>query len=288
MTPQELVQEVGALFSLPDAALRLNELMDDPRASLQDMAEVIQRDAGLAAAVLRMANSAYYGLPTKVGSVSLALNLIGQRALRNIVLSVSVTRAFKGLPADLVDMQAFWENSTACGTLARALARRARIANADDLFLAGLLHASGRLVFYARRPVHYREILKGGTTAQQLAAEERRVFGFDHAELGAALLAAWRLPPLLVTAVAYQLKPMQAPAFIREVAALHVAQDIAACSAPQLKTLKPLEGDLPALDPAVWGRLGLDPASLPVIRQEALLEAVEILEIINPRATLIY
>jgi len=81
---------------------------------------------------------------------------------------------------------------------------------------------------------------------------------------------------------------MQAPAFIREVAALHVAQDIAACSAPQLKTLKPLEGDLPALDPAVWGRLGLDPASLPVIRQEALLEAMEILEIINPRATLIY
>jgi HD-like signal output (HDOD) protein len=288
MTPQELVQEVGSLFTLPDAALRLNELMQDPQATLQDLAEVIQMDAGLAAAVLRMANSAYYGLPAKVGSIAMAINLIGQRALRNLVFSVSVTRAFKGLPSDLVDMQAFWENSTACATIARALARRARIADADDLFLAGLLHTTGRLVFYARRPVHYRELLTAGVTAQQLAAEERRVFGFDHTELGAALLAAWRLPPLIVTAVAYQLKPMQAPAFIREVAVLHVAQDMAAGTAPQLKTDQSLPNDRPAFDPAVETRLGLEAATLAEVRQEALLGAVEILEIINPRATLIY
>lgn len=288
MTPHELVQEVGTLFTLPDAALRLNELMEDPRASLQDLAEVIQRDAGLAAAVLRMANSAYYGLPAKVGTIPMAINLIGQRAMRNLVLAVSVTRAFKGLPADVVDMQAFWENSTACAAIARALARRVRAGNADDLFLAGLLHSTGRLVFYTRRPVHYREILKDGVTAQQLAAEERHLFGFDHAELGAALLAAWRLPPLLVTAVAYQLRPMQAPAFTQEVAILSVAQDMAAGMAPQLKYDSTLPDDRPAFDPAVGARLGLDPATLPEIRQEALLEAVEILEIINPRATLIY
>jgi HD-like signal output (HDOD) protein len=288
MTPQELVQEVGSLFTLPDAALRLNELMEDPQATLQDLAEVVQMDAGLAAAVLRMANSAYYGLPAKVGSIPMAINLIGQRALRSIVLSVSITRAFKGLPAELVDMQAFWENSTACGAIARALARRARTGNADDLFLAGLLHAVGRLVFYARRPVHYREILRPGMSGQALAAEERLVFGFDHAELGAALLAAWRLPPLPVTAVAYQLRPLQAPAFIGEVAMLHVAQDMAAGMAPQLKTNGPPSDYRPSFDPAVGTRLGLDPVILPEIRQEALLDAVEILEIVNPRASLIY
>ncbi len=288
MTAQALVQEVGTLFSLPDAALRLNELMEDPQANLQELAEVIERDAGLAAAVLRMTNSAYYGLPAKVGSIPMAINLIGQRALRAMVLSLSVTRAFKGLPADLVDMQAFWENSTACAAIARALARRARTGNPDELFLAGLLHAVGRLVFYARRPVHYREILSPGMSALQLAAAERRVFGFDHAELGAALLAAWRLPPLLVTAVAYQLRPMQAPAHVREVAIVHVAQDLAAGTAPQLKTAQPQPDYRPAIDPAVGTRLGLDLAVLPEIRQEALLEAVEVLEIINPRATLIY
>jgi HD-like signal output (HDOD) protein len=288
MTPQELVQEVGTLFTLPDAALRLNELMEDPRTTLQDLAEVVQMDAGLAAAVLRMANSAYYGLPAKVGNIPMAINLVGQRALRNLVLSVSVTRAFKGMPAAQVDMQAFWENSTACGAIAGVLARRLRIGNADDLFLAGLLHATGRLVFYARRPVHYRELLEEGVTVQQLAQAERRVFGFDHAELGAALLAAWRLPSLLVTAVAYQLAPMQAPAHVREVAALHVAQDMAAQLAPQLKTDQPQPEYRPGYDPAAGARLGLDPAALPEIRQEALLQAVEMLEIINPRATLIY
>lgn len=288
MTPQELIQEVGNLFTLPDAALRLNELVVDPQATLQDLAEVIQMDAGLAAAVLRMANSAFYGLPARVGTIPMAIHLIGQRALRSLVLSVSVTRAFKGLPAELVDMQAFWENSTTCGAIARALARRGRTGNADDLFLAGLLHAVGRLVFYARRPVHYRELLKPGLSAQELAAEEQRVFGFDHAELGAALLAAWRLPPLLVTAVSYQLRPIEAPAFVREVAMLHVAQAMAAGMAPQLKTDQPPADPPPAFDPAVGARLGLDLGTLPEIRQEALLEAVEILEIINPRASLIY
>lgn len=288
MTPQELVQEVGALFTLPEAAVRLNDLMEDPRATLQDMAEVVGVDAGLASAVLRMANSAYYGLPGRVASIPMAINLLGQRALRSLVLSVCVTQAFKGLPAGLVDMQAFWENSTVCGAIARILARRCHLDHADDLFLAGLLHATGRLVFYARRPVHYREILRDGMTAAELTAAERQMFGFDHAELGAALLAAWRLPPLLVTAVAYQLRPMQAPAFATEAAALHVAQDMAARSAPLLKERQPPPDDQPAFDPVVYARLRLDPAALPEIRQEALLQVVEILEIVNPRATIIY
>lgn len=288
MTPQDLVQEVGSLFTLPDAAMRLMERIDDPEVTTQALTEVIQTDSGLAAAVLRMANSAYYGLPAKVGNVAMAINLIGHRALRSLVLSVSVTRAFKGLPAGLVDMQAFWENSTVCGAIARALARECRLAQADDLFLAGLLHACGRLVFFARRPVHYREILKPDLTPQQLAAEERRVFGFDYAALGAALLAAWRLPPMLVTAIAQQLDPHRATAFLQEVAILHIAQDMAAATASQLKTPQADGEYTPGFEPAALNTLALDAARLPEVRQTALLEAMEILEIINPRATLIY
>lgn len=288
MTPQELVQEVGSLFTLPDAALRLMELMEDPGVTTQDLTEVVQADSGLAAAVLRMANSAYYGLPSKVGNVAMAINLIGHRALRSLVLSVSVTRAFKGLPADLIDMQAFWENSAVCGAIARALGRHCRLAHTDDLFLAGLLHACGRLIFFARRPVHYREILRPGLTAQQLAAEERRMFGFDYAALGAALLTAWRLPPMLTTAIAYQLSPRHTTSFLKEVAILHIAQDMAAAIASQLKTPQPETGYIPAFEPAALSVLGLDAASLPEIRQRALLDAMEILEAINPQATLIY
>lgn len=288
MTPQDLVQEVGSLFTLPDAAVRLMERIDDPGVTTQALTEVIQTDSGLAAAVLRMANSAYYGLPAKVGNVAMAINLIGHRALRSLVLSVSVTRAFKGLPADLVDMQAFWENSTVCGAIARALARECRLAQADDLFLAGLLHACGRLIFFARRPVHYREILKPGLTPQQLAAEERRVFGFDYAALGAALLTAWRLPPMLVTAIAHQLNPHRATAYFQEVAILHIAQDMAAATASQLKAT-PADGEyIPGFEPAALSTLALDASHLPEVRQTALLEAMEILEIVNPRATLIY
>lgn len=282
MTVQELVQEVETLFTLPAAARRLDELMADTGTSLQALAETIQLDAGLAAAVLRMANSAYYGLPARIATIPMAIGIIGQRALRHLVRAISVTQTFKGLPPDRVDMQAFWENSTTSAAIARALARRSRAANADDLFLAGLLHAIGRLVLYARRPMHDREIIKAGVSAQQLADAERRQFGFDHAELGAALLAAWRLPPLFVTAGAYQLRPWAAPAFALEAAILHVAQDMAAGTAPQLKTGPTAPDYRPAFAPEVGAQLGLEPATLTEIRPEALLQAMELLEIINP------
>ncbi len=291
MTPQELVQEARSLFILPEAALRLEELMRQPYATLQDMAEVIEKDAGLTATVLRMVNSAYYGLSGRVGSIPLALNLLGQQALRSLVLAVSVTRVFKGLPADLVDMQSFWENSTTCAAISRALARRLQIGQGEELFLAGLLHGVGRLVFFARRPLHYRQILDKaghGIQAEALAERERHLFGFDHADLGAALLAAWRLPPMLVTAVGYQLRPLAAPAHAKETAILHVAQDMAAQITSHLKTGQEPTDYEPAFDPAAATLLGLDPTCLPEVRAAALLEAVEILEIVNPRATLIY
>lgn len=289
MTPEDLVKEVGSLFSLPEAALRVNELIDTPTATLQDIAEVVQLDAGLASAVLRLANSAYYGLPSKVGMVSLAITLIGQKALRDIVLSVSVTRAFKGLPEDLVDMHAFWQNSTTCGVIARNLARLAGERDGESLFLAGLLHAVGKLVFYARRPVHYREILARQPQNQsEFVAEERRMFGFSYAELGAALLKSWRLPALLVTTTAYQLEPLKAPAFRKEAAILHVAQDMAASLAPHLLPSETLPDYTPGFDPAAWVSLGLEAEVLPEVRGSSLLQALEILEIIHPRATLIY
>ena len=96
LTPQLLAQEVETLFSLPDVALRLNELIDQPDTSTQDLVEVVQLDAAIAATVLRLANSAWYGLPSKVDTISRAITLIGQKALRDLVLSTSVIARVRG------------------------------------------------------------------------------------------------------------------------------------------------------------------------------------------------
>jgi HD-like signal output (HDOD) protein len=289
MTPDDLVQEVSSLFSLPEVAVRVNELLDAPNTTIQDLSEVIQLDAGLTSRLLRLANSAYYGLPSKVETVSLAITMIGQRTLRDLVLSTSVVSVFKDIPSEFVDMRDFWDNSTTCGVVARNLGRLCRMRDSEHLFIAGLLHAVGRLVFYARRPQQYREVLRAsGLDRQALVAEERRVFGFTYADLGAALLRAWRLPEVLHAAVAHHLEPGRATVYTREVAIVHVARDVADGLTPDIKAHASLADYTPGFDAEAWESLGLDTAVLPDLRQTSLYQAFEVLEIINPRATLIY
>lgn len=285
MTPQQLAQEVETLFSLPDIAIRLNDLIDQPNTSTQDLVEVVQLDAGIAATVLRLANSAWYGLPAKVDTISRAITLIGQRALRDLVLSTSVIRTFKGISAEFVDMRDFWDNSVTCGVVTRNLAQKIGMRETERMFLAGLLHKVGRLVFYASRPVQYRQVLQDRQHGEAAIIEaERAVFGFDYAQLGAALLRSWRVPAALDEVIEYQLTPLDAPNQAKEAAIVHMAADIAFHMAPDIKARFQLgEYNLTFLESA-WDTLDLERAVLAEIMQNSLIQSFELLEIINPPA----
>ena len=285
MTPQQLAQEVETLFSLPDIAIRLNDLIDQPNTSTQDLVEVVQLDAGIAATVLRLANSAWYGLPAKVDTISRAITLIGQRALRDLVLSTSVIRTFKGISAEFVDMRDFWDNSVTCGVVTRNLAQKVGMRETERMFLAGLLHKVGRLVFYASRPVQYRQVLQDRQHGEAAIIEaERAVFGFDYAQLGAALLRSWRVPAALDEVIEYQLTPLDAPNQAKEAAIVHMAADIAFHMAPDIKARFQLgEYNLTFLESA-WDTLNLERAVLAEIMQNSLIQSFELLEIINPPA----
>lgn len=280
-----LADEVHSLFSLPEAALRACAVLDAPHSTAQDLIEVIELDANIAATVLRLANSALYGQRGKVDTLSRAVALIGQRALRDLVLATAAVSTFRGIPAEFVDMQTHWDNSTACGVAARLTAVWLRLREADALFLAGLLHGVGRLAFYARRPAGYRRVLQhrfaDGTPIHQVETEE---FGFDHAELGAALLHAWRLPPRLCAAVRFQHQPIPAATpHAHEIAVLHLAVHMAAYLAPGLKTKR----EPPPYQPDDQARralaaLNLTQAQAQEIHLEALAAGQEILEILQP------
>ncbi len=290
MNPQILVQEVTHLFSLPDVALRLNELIDQPDTTTQDLEQVVHLDAGLTTTLLKLANSAWYGLPNKVDTVGRAITLIGHKELRDLVLATSFITTFQGISEEFVDMLDFWDNSVACGVLSRNLAQRCRLRNAEQLFLGGLLHKVGRLAFYATRPVQYRQVLMAREQGEAaVVAEERRVFGFNYAELGAALLKAWRLPQVYQTLVQYHLDPLLAPDCQKEVAMVHVAHDMAFQMNPDIKARSRSKlGDYtPNFDELAWQTLELKREVLEDIRQESLIQAFELLEIINPRATTI-
>lgn len=286
MTPLSLASEVVSLFSLPDMVQRVCALMDTPTVSVNELVEVVELDAGIAATVLRLANSALYG-HGRVHTLSHALAMIGQRTLRDLVLATSAVRTFKGIPEDFVDMNVFWENSVTCAVLGQQIARRARLRESEDLFIAGLLHGVGRLVFYARRPAEYRALLHGVNGSEAgLVAAERRAFGFSYAELGAGLLEVWGLPKKLRVAVAYHLNPAAAPGFNKEVAVLALANDMAAHLAPCLKTRDTPSAYAPGGEAETCLQtLELQPGDLDELSQEALAASLEVVEIIHPGAS---
>ena len=283
LTAQVLANEVEKLFSLPDVAIRLNELIDQPDTSTQDLVRVVQLDAGIAATVLRLANSAWYGLPSRVDSISRAITLIGQKALRDLVLSTAVIRTFKGISSEFVDMRDFWDNSVTCGVVTRNLALKCGIRESERLFLAGLMHKVGRLAFYASRPVLYRQVLQERNSGEAaIIAAEENVFGFNYAQLGAALLCAWRVPSALDEPIEYQLNPSEAPNQPLEASIVHVAADIALHMAPDIKARYELGEYNLTFKESAWESLNLERSVLADTMQNSLLQSYELLEIINP------
>jgi HD-like signal output (HDOD) protein len=253
------------ISSLPLVYSRVNDAVNNPRASISDIARVISEDAGLTARLLRIVNSAFYSLPTRVESIPRAITIIGTHELRALALATSVTTMFNGIPEDLANMDLFWRHSIACGIAARIIATFRRVPNAERFFIAGVLHDIGRLVMYMKIPKESREaILRCREVGQPLFVAERDVIGFGHAAVASVLLEAWRFHPGLEEAVGFHHNPNGAARYPLEAAIVHVADILA--HALQFGTSG--EHFVPPLEKEAWDRLGLPVSILsPVVTQ---------------------
>ena len=119
-------REVESLGSLPAIFHQLNEALNDPRSSVDHFGELIEADPGLAIRLLRIANSAIYGFPGRVGTVAEALTLIGLQQMRDLVTATVVLDYFQQVPPTLLRLEAFWRHSVGCGIAARLLAIQRR------------------------------------------------------------------------------------------------------------------------------------------------------------------
>lgn len=209
MGPGDLVAGITELSSPPEVYSRITSLLDNPVSSLQDFADVLQEDPGLTARLLRIVNSAFYGFPSQISTVSRAITLVGTRELRDLALATSVLEMFQGIPNELVSMQSFWEESLRCAVFAKVIAARHEHGNAiESIFIAGLLHEVGHLLMYRKIPELAREsILLQRQKACSAHIAEREVMGFDYAAVGATLLRKWKLPDSLCDPVENHVDP---------------------------------------------------------------------------------
>ncbi|MEJ1296642.1 MAG: HDOD domain-containing protein [Candidatus Sedimenticola sp. (ex Thyasira tokunagai)] len=212
-------------LTLPDVYIRLRQLMDSDEESMSDVAAVLSMDPALAARVLRIANSAFYGLPSKVDTVSRAASILGMKKLHDLTLAISVSKAVSNLPNDLMDLSTFWHRSVRCGFLAKQIAERAGLRDSESIFVRGLLHDIGHLILFRSHPDECREALAHsdqGLEARMKAEEE--AIGVNGLQFTAELTRVWQLPQTFVDTYMHLLHPEEAePPLAREIAMLNIA-----------------------------------------------------------------
>ena len=198
--PVHLLQQDVKLPSLPEVVMQLQERIQSDSGSAQDMAEIISRDVGLSASLLRMVNSAFFSLPSQIETISRAVTVLGTRQLSVMALGTSVMGLFKEAPVKDLDMERFWRHSIACGLVARAVAQRKGLEEPERFFVAGLLHDLGRPAMFSALEDKARAVM-ARAASQMLAPAEQEVFGFNHARYGSMLLRKWNFPFFIVMAV---------------------------------------------------------------------------------------
>ncbi len=224
----ERVTRDAKLISLPEAYLKLKAVLEDPDYTVQQVAEAISHDPALAARVLRLVNSPYFGVPTRIDNIPRAVSLLGTQQIHDLALATAVAHTFSGIDPRQHDMASFWSRSLFSALVAQQLGRVCRVEQAERLFVAGLLADLGHLILYQTIP---RESLSAEQRwlelAQPLVEVERELLGLDYARVGATLMRQWQLPETLVESTEFHPEPIRAQRDPLGAAVVHLAMTMA-------------------------------------------------------------
>ncbi|MES9944740.1 MAG: HDOD domain-containing protein [Candidatus Thiodiazotropha sp.] len=280
MDPKTLVKDLDQLVSLPDVCIRVNHLMGSGNYSSAQVAEIISQDADISARLLRVVNSSFYGLPTKIETLSRAITIVGADDLRNLVMAATAMRTFTGIPKQLVDMTEYWQHSVTTGVMAQSLAKHSNVLHSERLFVMGLLHDIGRLVIYLTLAEKATDVLyiTGGDN-WILPQTESEVIGFTHLDVGAELMRSWGLPESFAAVAGYNNRPQEAGDYQLETSLVHIAKAIANGEMVGLN----IQEMLWAIDPFAWQMTGLTPEVVSPMIDEMVAKSHEALSLITPQ-----
>lgn len=226
ISKKEIIAKLRQLPSLPSIVQEVIASFSDADWDTALLAHKIAQDQGLSAKVLRVANSSFYGLPRKVGSIQDAVVVLGFDTVRSLVLSAGMAHAFSPSPGSLFDRQAYWQRSFRVAAIAKALAKNFR-QDQQLAFTAGTFYDIGQLVLDLCIPEHFSAMLvRHATTDLLLLEAERTELGFDHAEIGAEVIRLWNFPQEIERVVHYWRRPEQQEAFDPLVCLVHIAASL--------------------------------------------------------------
>jgi putative nucleotidyltransferase with HDIG domain len=192
---------------LPASVLRISALVNDLNVSQQRLADAIALDPVISSRVLSLVNSPIYALQGTVANLTEAVTIVGNRGISEQLLVCGVNDAFGRKILNSPNGRAIWIHSLATGLAASEICHKAKLRGADEAFSCGLLHDIGKLILLRADAPFYSDLLKSAEEEGDICSIERRVFGWDHAELGAAAGLAWKLPAAVCHMIRYHHEP---------------------------------------------------------------------------------
>jgi HD-like signal output (HDOD) protein len=227
------IADLGEIATLPEVTVKIIQVVENPRSTARDLHEVIKNDPALSARLLKVVNSAFYGLPGQIASVDRAIVLLGLSAVKNIAIAASMTHLFNaGSSIEGFSGSELWRHSVAVGVGCRLLAKAQGHPPVEESFLVGLIHDLGILVERQVFPKQLADVVtRHRADGGNFCEIEQEIIGADHQAFGMALAQKWRFPMHLCAAIGYHHKPMELAAATRELGTLVHIADVLACQA---------------------------------------------------------
>jgi HD-like signal output (HDOD) protein len=263
---ERLFARIGDVTTLPAAAQKVLKLTEDENSDAEKLREAIQGDPVLVARILRRLNSSYYALSHKVSDLKTAISLLGMREIRNLALTVFVSRFYEGGTAHgTYKRENLWAHSVGVAVASRLVARVCGRAAGEEAYIAGLLHDIGLILLDQTLRRHFHKVLDSLDESTPTHIAESRILTFDHALLGGFVARRWNFPDPVADAITFHHQPWCYSGPHRDlVQVVSVANYL--CSRAGVTSLG-IHNVLPPPD-EIYSGLGLDQVTLAIIWDE--------------------
>ena len=204
-----IMRTLEVLPPMHEVVMKAQEIMADPNSNVEDLAAIIETDQSIAIRILKLINSAHYGLSGKVSSIKQACSLLGLRALQEVIITAAVSkvleRELKGYEFESGEL---WLHSVATAFCSRILAEKKNRELANDAYMGGLLHDVGKIIldpYILERKAAFDDFMKDET--KMVLDTEKAILGFDHAEIASEICRKWQIPENVTLAIQYHHYP---------------------------------------------------------------------------------
>ena len=224
---ENAIKGISHIATLPEITIKIIELVEDPTSTAQDLHSVISNDPALCSRILKVVNSAFYGLPRQIGSINRAIVLLGLNAVKNIAIAASLTKLFRG--GDLCptfSARDLWIHSIASATCCKLMCDELKLGLPDEAFLAGLIHDIGIMVEMQAMRDKLVEVFSNmkydddGNPVTNLCELEEQFCGANHTSFGSGLCEVWKFPKSFTYVTGHHHNPMELPDRNRTLASL--------------------------------------------------------------------